>query len=179
VSRIQSSPVTAFSLLLCIVTLVMWQRSFRHCDMLIGQHGPADHLTFTSEFGLLVLEVESQQMGSILPGWSYFDKAVPRRFRRHDDVLGFAAYRGTARHYLLLPPTKLWGLTIPYWLVFSVSAALPTLWLIRWRRRQTARWKMERGLCVRCGYDLRASASRCPECGLPTSRRGSGGSLMA
>jgi hypothetical protein len=36
------------------------------------------------------------------------------------------------------------------------------------RRRQQLIWKIA-GHCVHCGYDLRASPTRCPECGM--SRR--------
>ena len=163
--RPRITPFTIVSLLLCLATLVMWQRSFRHCDALISQRGPTDRVTLTSEFGLLAFEIESPQQGVILPGWSYFDKPLPRRFGKHDDVLGVAVYQGTARHFLLLPPTKLQGVSIPYWLLFSLAAAAPTLWLIRWRRAILARRRMGRGLCGRCGYDLRASVDRCPECG--------------
>ena len=39
----------------------------------------------------------------------------------------------------------------------------------RLRRRRAVRW-VEAGRCASCGYDLRASAERCPECGLKFSR---------
>lgn len=53
---------------------------------------------------------------------------------------------------------------IPYGLLFVLFAILPSFRAQRFRR-QYRRKRM--GLCLRCGYDLRASTIRCPECGAP------------
>jgi hypothetical protein len=54
----------------------------------------------------------------------------------------------------------------PYWSILVLTA--PLLWAIVMldaRVRRRAR-RDARGECIRCGYDLRATAHRCPECGL-------------
>ena len=52
----------------------------------------------------------------------------------------------------------------PYWFLFVLTATLPTVWFIRHRRNV----RMKRaGKCKSCGYDLRASGEKCPECGSP------------
>jgi hypothetical protein len=48
-------------------------------------------------------------------------------------------------------------------------AIFAALILQAFARGRRARWRMRRGLCPDCGYDLRASTVRCPECGRPVS----------
>lgn len=57
------------------------------------------------------------------------------------------------------------GWAVPYWMALLASAVLPVAFLASWRRR--CRWSRRPvpGLCRTCGYDLRATAERCPECG--------------
>jgi hypothetical protein len=51
---------------------------------------------------------------------------------------------------------------IPYWLPVASSALflIPAGWR-RWARQQ----RQKTGRCLHCGYDLRGSRARCPECG--------------
>jgi hypothetical protein len=53
-------------------------------------------------------------------------------------------------------------LAIPHWLLFLLNAPWPLWWLARRRKLSIRR---RRGLCTQCGYDIRASTDRCPECG--------------
>jgi hypothetical protein len=59
------------------------------------------------------------------------------------------------------------SLVIPYWSLLCATATPPALAWARWRRRRTRQRRMAEGLCAVCGYDLRASKGRCPECGVP------------
>jgi hypothetical protein len=51
---------------------------------------------------------------------------------------------------------------LPLWLPTLLTASLPAIGLYRGRRARRAE---KLNLCPKCGYDLRAAADRCPECG--------------
>ena len=50
-----------------------------------------------------------------------------------------------------------------HWLLAAPLAVAPGVWLLR---RRLAR-RRRAGCCLACGYDMRASPGRCPECGTP------------
>jgi hypothetical protein len=51
---------------------------------------------------------------------------------------------------------------VPYWFLLLVTAVLPAWSVVAAVRR---RRRIKAGFCQGCGYDLRASEDRCPECG--------------
>jgi hypothetical protein len=60
------------------------------------------------------------------------------------------------------------ALALPWWLLSLLFALRPALLL----RRRLARRHHRPGHCPTCGYDLRATPTRCPECGTsPPERR--------
>ncbi len=56
-----------------------------------------------------------------------------------------------------------WRMTLAIWPAPLVFALAMTLIIGRPLHRRRKRKKL--GLCVKCGYDLRGSEDRCPECG--------------
>jgi hypothetical protein len=120
-----------------------------------------------TERGRLVLgEPERQAVGRGVAGpWRFGLRFSPQ------DAMGYL--RGPAGRQVWMG--RSWRLALPYWLVATVTATPPALWLAR-RRGRRRRARIARGLCPTCGYDLTGNRSGvCPECG--TKRRQVGAAM--
>lgn len=60
------------------------------------------------------------------------------------------------------------SVSVPHWFISAVLAVPAVITIAGFVRRRCRR---RHALCIKCGYDLRASPDRCPECGtVPDSR---------
>ena len=110
---------------------------------------------FRSGFYSLPLFLRS---ASVREGWFVEQRAQSEAVVRSQPVWSGAGFE--YHRIELTGALAIRSLGVPYW--FLCACAAMTLF-VAWRRRRRARRRP--GTCARCGYDLRESRERCPECG--------------
>jgi len=172
----------ALSLLLCVAAIALWVRSYTGSDsvsrrwMTAADSHHIEHRGQQIQWTLGQVRFLIQNDTAFFPGqmtpdsanphWSYF-----RYGAGHDgweappaesiwNRLGFAAWETGWSSSFADSHARVWA--APAWLLTVILALLPAAWgwgAYRQRRRK------QTGRCIACGYDLRASPDRCPECG--------------
>lgn len=148
-----------------VAIAVLWWGSGHRVDVFIAPRAHGDCWLVTSELGVFVIERQQQQnfpATGIEPTWVYFTDPLPRRWPGDWRFAGFGVFKTSIRHYVELPASTGYAVAIPHWFLMLITIAPGARrWLVN-RRRQARR---AAGVCEGCGYDLRESPERCPECG--------------
>lgn len=184
--------VAGFSLALCVATLGLWARSYRVSDAAWAGYWnyrphpgyPAyrdgDMLVMLHRRGSWTVSFVARQCVAG-PG---FDRVGPGPLQErfilshpgdsqwsHEENIAWGTSKGpaasvagfrfnverTARGFV-----RAKAAAFPDAAVMGVTALLPICWRIAAKRR---RRRLMSGHCAACGYDLRATPDRCPECG--------------
>jgi len=166
---------SAVSIVLCVATIGLWARGSKHkLAFVFMNNGVLWELT--SHDGRLWLdnEPERAELRSILlrkMNEATGQPMQPQSQRsRQDPELYQLILQLCGRAGLLTNPTPLVSHAFPCGAVVAATSILPIAWLAlvglpHYRNRINRRLRLRGGSCLNCGYDLRASPERCPECG--------------
>ena len=154
--------LSALSLLLCVGTCVLWVRSYSVWDEVVwdARNTYGSTLSIASLRGRVNLSLTREDGRQASKStWMHQSRSAddglpPRwlpllRFAHHSTRFGTPVWK------------SLWAVDVPYWALCAVfgSSLVVQRGYCRSRKRRHA------GRCPTCGYDLRASPERCPECG--------------
>jgi hypothetical protein len=153
-----STFASALSLVFFVATCIMWIRSYRFGDRLLWTAWPFNHPINGKMWNP---EISTECACVYLEMWR-------TNVDDSDNPIAYRAYRIQPNYH---PRPKfsaghpfgwLWFMSVPVWFFSAIFLLMPTIWclsaLIRKKMRAV-------GHCHDCGYDLRATPDRCPECG--------------
>jgi hypothetical protein len=155
----------AVSLLLAIAIIVLWVRSYERRDSLVRSwHTYSEYRSWAVQSLYSSLNFRIARVPDtgrpVTPSYEY-EELGPRHFTDPDPYwfpfppVRFERSDPTYSYY-----TR--DVFIAYWLLLLPTLPLPVIAIVRHRRR---RQRETSNLCPTCGYDLRATPDRCPECG--------------
>ena len=149
--------MAVLSLLLCLAASASCWRSYYRMSILTYRH-PTNLLQLGSANGQVGFTWVSNPDGvaGTGEGFEFVESEFPETlyYWPGESFAGFGFVQGALPEGFdraILMPHGIWVL------LFSI---LPASWIVRRIRRRP-----DLGLCPTCGYDLRASKIRCPECG--------------
>jgi hypothetical protein len=162
----------ALSLVLCAATIALWVRSYRASDYL-NWSSSSREISCVGEQGQVLIRITKiekpnffqprslrlNDRGGLDPQWFTLDALkytnLPMEWELRMLGMDFAAG----------PRDRIYSavqVLLAHWLLATLFALLPGLWCAHRLRQQL---RARANLCLTCGYDIRASLERCPECG--------------
>ena len=140
------------STLLCVVTTALWIQHTLISHWTDGVWGESPQPLFRWTL----------DEGGVWGGYVRRTATVVSKRTTYTEIHGLGFYY---QHDigLFAPNVESFDFYVGYWLLLAVGSILPICWFctVMWRKTR----KPKIGMCATCGYDLRATPERCPECG--------------
>jgi hypothetical protein len=173
------------SLVVCLASVWIWVRSYRVIDIVYWKFGTNDLWHAQTNGGVIYVERVADYPGPAVHWWL----TIPLP----PDETGDLHYPGTGLPLALVRsvPRKRLGIKLyewvdadgrratasvtSIWMPAAAAGALPLVRFVAWVARALVSWsRRRRGRCAKCGYDMRGTPERCPECGNAASRASRG-----
>ena len=161
--------LTVLSFLPFAAAVGLWVRSYAVYADCLYRHGPVHAVSVVSRGGIVEVRHHAYDPPRVRTAdearWRFVANGLRVMLSAGEAVkynaIGFGRFHAT---YPLAGSTfDIY--VIPWWHVVLLTALFPALMIRGGVRRRRKERRASLGLCFACGYDLRATPGRCPECG--------------